>query len=66
MRKRENSSTPKSNLGENVVATRPGQIYMCDLVVGLSTTKKGNRYIFTIQDLFSRYMFFVRGPRYDE
>ena len=53
---------PKSNLGENVVAMRPGQIFLSDIVVGLSTTKKNNRYILTIQDLFSRYIFLYAIP----
>ena len=53
---------PRANLGETPVASRCSQIYEADIVTGLSTTKKGNKYILTIQCVFSGYIFLYALP----
>ena len=47
---------PRALLGRTPLATRPGDLYSIDLVCGLTQTRNGNRYIITIQDEFSRYI----------
>ena len=47
---------PRAFLGRTPLATRPGDLYSIDLVCGLTETRNGNRYIITIQDEFSRYI----------